>query len=109
MLHTSGNGPKQIEWVNKGTSPQLPLEKAEGKKDKIPVQIVTTETVQILTQLKPAAYGSQCWGTGMSENSESGDMKKELEVFHHNRENMGTSTKTSVEAQASADERSSLF
>lgn len=45
----------------------------------------------------------------MSENSESGDMKKELEVFHHNRENMGTSTKTSVEAQASADERSSLF
>lgn len=38
------------EWVNKGTSPQLPLEKAEGKKDRISVQVVTIETVQMLTQ-----------------------------------------------------------
>lgn len=50
MLHTPGNGPKLTEWVNKGSSPLLPLEKAEGKKDKMPVQVVTTETVGILTQ-----------------------------------------------------------
>lgn len=50
VLNTPGNGPKVTEWVNKGTSPQLPLEKAEGKKDNIPVQVVTIETVQILIQ-----------------------------------------------------------
>lgn len=50
VLHTSGNGPQLTEWVNKGTSPQLPLEKAKGKEDKIPGLAVTTETVQILTQ-----------------------------------------------------------
>lgn len=31
VLYTQGNSQKLAEWVKKGTSPQLPLEGAEGK------------------------------------------------------------------------------